>query len=306
MHELSKTILKQYQVRKTKQQKTDFIHLLKTELKGHVFTVEESGLFKSRNIIIGDLENSQYILTAHYDTAPVLPFPNFLAPKNMVAYLGYTLLLLLGFSALSVITSFLVALLTDSPVMIFLVDYALLILILVHMFVGKENKHTANDNTSGVITLIEALHNKHLKDKVCCVFFDHEEVGLFGSSEFAKRHKKQLIDKLLFNFDCVSDGDTIMLIYSKKSKNEKENLEKTFHSKDNKKFLVTPASKTLYPSDQVNFKNYVGVAAFNHHKWIGYYMDRIHTKHDIIFDEQNIDVIIQGLENFVGLKDKTN
>ena len=59
------------------------------------------------------------------------------------------------------------------------------------MFVGKANKHTANDNTSGVLTLIEALHEDELKD-VCCVFFDHEEVGLFGSRFFYKKHKEEL------------------------------------------------------------------------------------------------------------------
>ena len=53
MHELSKKILDKYQVRKTKKQKTEFIELLQKELN-HKITIEEGGLFKSRNIIVGD------------------------------------------------------------------------------------------------------------------------------------------------------------------------------------------------------------------------------------------------------------
>lgn len=46
-------------------------------------------------------------------------------------------------------------------------------------------------------------------DKVCFVFFDNEEKGLFGSSFFAKAHPQMKREKLLINFDCVSDGDYI-------------------------------------------------------------------------------------------------
>ena len=83
MKELSNKILKDYQIRKTRKQKTEFIELLQKELNQEVI-IEEGGILKSRNIIVGDLENSKIVLGAHYDTQPVLPFPNFLTPKNMI------------------------------------------------------------------------------------------------------------------------------------------------------------------------------------------------------------------------------
>ena len=76
---------------------------------------------------------------------------------------------------------------------------------------GPASRHTANDNTSGVITLLEtALAMPEAdREEVCFVFFDNEEKGLFGSAAFTKAHKKAKKETLNINFDCVSDGDFI-------------------------------------------------------------------------------------------------
>ena len=297
MQPLSQLILETYQVRKTKKQKTAFIELIQSNFNN--VSIEQGGICGSRNIVVGNIENAKVILTAHYDTAPVLPFPNFLAPKNMLAYLGYCFLLFGLFFIISVILSVVSMIVFNSPLMTFVITYALLIFCMVYLFIGKENKHTANDNTSGVITLVEVLNNVNLKDEVCCVFFDHEEVGLFGSMLFAKMHKEILKDKLLINFDCVGEGDHIMLIYSKLAEKYKHKLETSFQNINHKEFIVTTAKSTLYPSDQMNFKNNIGVASFKKNQWIGYYMDKIHTAKDTTCDMTNIEAIIKGLEVFV-------
>jgi len=299
MQNLSKLILEKYQVRKTKEQKTQFIELLQKELQGYDVRVEQGGMFKSRNIVVGNLETCDVVLGAHYDTAPELPFPNFLAPKNILAYLAYTFLIVLAFMVVMAIGVFVGLLLTDNVVIIMLIEYGIMFLLLGCMMFGKANIHTANDNTSGVITLIEALHDDNIKDKVCCVFFDHEEVGLFGSSFFANKHKNIMKDKLLINFDCVSDGDTIMLVVNKNASVLQNKIEESFISEEDKKFFITKSSTTLYPSDQMNFKKNIGVAVFKRNKLIGYYMDRIHTRKDVIFEERNIEMIIKGLKKFV-------
>ena len=52
---------------------------------------------------------------------------------------------------------------------------------------GKPNKHTANDNTSGVITLLELMNrlSPEQKERTAFVFFDNEENGMLGSAFFA-------------------------------------------------------------------------------------------------------------------------
>ena len=63
MTELSTSILKDWQVRKTRQQKTDFIEFMKEEIPE--LTVEEGGTGKNRNLIVGDVSSAKIILTAH-------------------------------------------------------------------------------------------------------------------------------------------------------------------------------------------------------------------------------------------------
>lgn len=298
MHEISKEILENYQVRKTKKQKDAFINFLKSKLNEEI-KIEEGGFLNSRNLIVGDLEKSKYVLAAHYDTAPVLPIPNFLTPKSYFFYFLYMLFVIVLFTIVEVVLQVFVFLFTESEWIHLIVYFGTPLFFLGWIFVGKANRHTANDNTSGVITLIEAMNNESIKEKACFVFFDHEEVGLFGSAYFNSKHKKELENKLLFNFDCVSDGDTIMMILSKTALKEEENIKKAFIGNEQKEFLITKSSNTIYPSDQKNFKHHVGVAAFKKNKIFGYYMNRIHTKKDIIFDEMNIEMIIKGIENYV-------
>lgn len=299
MQELSKKILEHYQVRKTRKQKTEFIDLLQTELN-HKITIEEGGILKSRNIVVGDLENSKIILGAHYDTQPVLPFPNFLTPKNMIVYILYMLVFMFVFLGIQFIFEFVIISLTNNTELGILGGLLWCIFFLGWMFVGKANKHTANDNTSGVLTLIEAIHEEDLKD-VCCVFFDHEEIGLFGSAFFYKKHKELLNNKLVFNFDCVGEGDTIMFVLSKTALKEESNIKESFVSEGNKEAIITKSSNTLYPSDQMSFKHSIGVAAFKKHKIIGYYMDKIHTIKDTTCDENNIKFIINGLKKYINM-----
>ena len=90
MTELSRIIFEKYQIRKSKNQKTEFINLLKEHMPVNIQT---GGLLKSRNIIVGDVEKADVVFTAHYDTCAVMPFPNFITPKNIVVYLLYSLLI---------------------------------------------------------------------------------------------------------------------------------------------------------------------------------------------------------------------
>ena len=87
---------------------------------------------------------------------------------------------------------------------------------------------------------------------------------------------------------AVSDGKNILLVLCKGAKKYKASLEKHFVSNDT--FNVEILDKgVFYPSDQANFHCGVGVAALKYSKKLNtLYMDRIHTKNDTIFEEENI------------------
>ena len=86
------------------------------------------------------------------------------------------------------------------------------------MMAGPANRHTANDNTSGVITLLEIALSlpEELRSDVCFVWFDNEERGLLGSAAFAGKHKETKKGALVLNFDCVGDGDSLQFFPTKR------------------------------------------------------------------------------------------
>ena len=213
MTALSRLILAQYQTRKTKKQKQAFLSILREHFPQMV--VQEGGFPKCRNVIVGDVENAKVVLTAHYDTCARLPFPNFIAPKNIVLTLLYSVLIIAPLVLMLLLANWIIGMYTSSFVVKYAVSLVLYLVFMLVLLAGPPNKHTANDNTSGVIVLCELISilTDAQKDKVAFVFFDHEETGLLGSTLFHKRFKKVMDDKLLINFDCVSDGNHIMVSF---------------------------------------------------------------------------------------------
>ena len=298
MTELSRAVLETWQIRKTKKQKSDFIAFLQKQLGEETVQVEQAGTFRSRNIVLGDVEKAEFILAAHYDTQPVLPFPNFLPPKNIPLYIGYSLLITLGFFAVEFVLGFALALLHVPSYLAFLICYASLIGILCLLLFGPANKHTANDNTSGVITVLEAYADESLRARAAFVLFDHEEMGLLGSAAFAKKHKAVLKTKPVINLDCVGDGDTVMVILNKKAQSYAAALTEAFPPAAGKCARIEFSKNTLYPSDQLNFPVGIGVAAFRHAPVVGYYVSRIHTPKDTVMEEENVQFILEGIRRF--------
>ena len=133
------------------------------------------------------------------------------------------------------------------------------------------------------------------KSRVAFVFFDNEENGMLGSAFFAKKYKHCMADKLVINFDCVSDGDTLLIIRSKKARTTYgEAIEAAFGPAAEKTIRLEKSATTLYPSDQLQFPCHVAVAAMKRARFIGLYLDRIHTKHDTVFDARNIEYLTQS------------
>ena len=304
MTESTKEIFKRYQIRKTKKQKSEFIEYVKqlAERDGYDLKIEK-GSFGARNIVVGDPDTAKVLYTAHYDTCARLPFPNFITPKSFFIYLIYQLLIFGACFAMAfligLLTGVILALLpiseaTAGTLMSFVPMAVYLILIYV-LLGGPANKHTANDNTSGVTTLLDIMRElpNESKCKVAFVFFDLEEAGLFGSSSFASKHKDVKKNALVVNFDCVSDGETILFALKKTTRKYADVLAKAFVPTED--VTVDIAPKAFYPSDNASFSGGIGVAALKRSKHFGIlYMDRIHTDKDVIYREENIRFLTNG------------
>ncbi len=287
-------VLKEFPVRKSKTQKQQFRDAVQSYAGslGYTCTVEK-GSFGVRNVVIGDPEHADYLVTAHYDTCARLPFPNLITPCSFWLFMGWQILLTIILMIPLFVIGVTVGVLAEDPGMGVPIGYLALLAELGLMLFGPANRQNANDNTSGVVGVLEIAASlpPELRDRVCFVLFDLEEGGLLGSASYRSKHKKATNKQLIINLDCVGDGDEILFFPSKKLKKQKERMEKLAAkcSTDGKKSItLRDKGFSIYPSDQANFPLGLGVAAFCRSKWAGLYLDKIHTGKDKNIDEKNI------------------
>lgn len=296
-------VLEDFPVRKTKMQKQAFRDAVQSYAEGLGYPVRvEEGSFGCRNLVIGDPEKAKYLVTAHYDTPARMPFPNVATPCNGWLYLlrelGIWLAILLtavvfGVAAALAVGEWCIPLVTT--VTVFGIPAA--------MLVGPANPSNANDNTSGVVTLLETARTlpENQRSKVCFVLFDLEEAGLIGSGAYRKAHKFATDRQLVLNLDCVGDGDHIRLFPTKRLlKNRKlcTSLYRACGYFGKKDILVQETGFCLYPSDQRHFPWGVGICALHSRKKL-LTLSRIHTPRDTVLDRTNVNLLRAALTAYL-------
>ena len=307
-------ILLKYEIRKSNKEKTDFIKYITERLAQSGYNpetdinIEEKGkgLFKSRNIIVGNPDEAKVLLGGHYDTCAWIPFPNLMAPTNPVIFWGYQILLTIMILVPTSLIGFAAGVLTGNNGVVAYYSFLFaLFALMFQLMVGYRNKHTANDNTSGIITLthiLETLPEEH-RNKVCVIYFDNEEKGLLGSAFFYKKHKKEINDKMLINFDCVGDGKNIATMADSRCRKDElyplfvEALEKNVDGAD-VNYLRRKMKFMMFPSDQANFRKGIGVCSLKKSP-IGYYVARIHTYFDTNCRKENVEYLTKAMTEFI-------
>ncbi len=298
-------VLRQYPVRKSKKQKQQFRQDVMQYIQSLGYCCkEEEGSFGATNVVFGNQEGAKYLVTAHYDTCAGMPFPNFITPCNLWIYLLYQLFLVAGMVAVAGLVYGLAFALTQSGHYAYYIsNFSLLGMCFLLMF-GPANKSNANDNTSGVVTVLELARSlrSEYREKVCFVLFDLEEAGLIGSSAYQSAHKKITKNQLVLNLDCVGDGDEIVFFPGgkvKKNKQMMQNLASVDKNCGKKQIYLRRKGFAFYPSDQANFPYGVGIAALRRNKHVGLYMDKIHTKKDTILEEENVTLLRDALTSVI-------
>lgn len=297
-------VAKRYPVRKSRQQKEAFRQDVTSWLEHLGYEVHtEKGSFGSRNLVIGNPQSSKFLVTAHYDTCARLPFPNLITPCNFWLFLLYQIfvcaVLLLPAAAIGAVAGWLLHSSGMGHYLFSILLWAELLL----MLIGPANPSNANDNTSGVVTLLAlagSLSPENRKD-VCFVLFDLEEAGLIGSSSYQSKHKKETARQLVLNLDCVGEGDEIYLFPTGKLKKNPKMLLSLEHLQGNfgqKSVTLRSKGFSIYPSDQMNFPRGVGICALRRSK-AGLYLSRIHTPRDTLLDETNVNTLCAVLKKLI-------
>lgn len=298
-------VLTAFPVRKSKKQKQAFRDAVQSYLKiiGYDCTIEKGSL-GAKNIVIGNPETAEFLVTAHYDTPAGMPFPNLITPCSFWPFLGYQLLItVLIFGAAFIPGLILLSTGMDAE-LASSIWLLCLYLILALMLVGPANKRNANDNTSGVVTVLEIAKSmpEDARNKVCFILFDLEEAGLIGSSSYQSKHKKQTVNQVVLNLDCVGDGNEIVMFPTKKLKKDDAKmvrLRRITGSWGEKSIAIREKGFSYYPSDQANFPLGVGIAAFRRSGWAGLYCSRIHTNKDTILEETNVNILRAAIVSMI-------
>lgn len=295
-------VLSQSPVRKTKKQKATFRKAVcaYAESLGYTVTIEK-GSFGAQNVILGDPEGASYLITAHYDTCARMMIPNFITPCNLLPYICYQILLALVLLLTALCGGLFIGYFWRGMglKLTLWIYWALLIC----MIVGPANQHNANDNTSGVVTLLEIARTlpENQRRKVCFVLFDLEEAGLIGSASYRKNHKTATNRQLVLNLDCVGDGDKILLFPSKKLKKDSQRLtllQNICGCVGKKCITLRKKGFSFYPSDQANFPYGVGVCALRK-GLLGLYIGKIHTNRDRVLELTNVNLLRAALISLI-------
>ena len=304
MIETPMDIFRDFPVRKTKKQKQAFREAVQSyaEQLGYPCTVE-SGSLGSRNLVIGNPEQADYLVTAHYDTCARLPIPNFLTPCNFWPFLLWQVVQVFLILGVCILMGLGVGFLTGSGAIGSWCGYLMIWVILALMLIGPANPSNANDNTSGVVTLLEIAKSMpgNQRKKVCFVLFDLEEAGLIGSASYRKAHKSQTDRQMVLNLDCVGDGDYLTLFPTKRLKKDRKRLKSLYKACGyfgKKSILVHEQGFSFYPSDQANFPWGVGICALDK-RGKTLYLSRIHTKKDTILERTNVNLLRAALITYI-------
>lgn len=294
-------ILNNHPIRRTNEQKEAFRADVQSYLKelGYECSMESCGK-DGKNIVFGSPVSADYLITAHYDTPATIGIANVCTPCNALRsgiqffatfFLSFSLSL--GAGLLLKAGRVIPGVLLFAPIAVFLY--------LVRN--GPANVNNANDNTSGVVTLLEiarTLQPSH-GNKVGFILFDLEEKGTKGSAAYRKAHKEATEKQIILNLDCVGDGDHILLMPNQKArKNEKlvARLKYLGGWFGNKQILTIDKGFCRYNSDHKNFPLAVGIGAYQKKKNT-YILDKIHTKHDTNLDITNVNLLRAALITLV-------
>ncbi len=294
-------ILKSYPIRKTTPQKDAFRADVQAYIRelGYEVHAETCGK-EGQNIVFGAPDTAEYLITAHYDTPASIGIPNVCTPCNALRSRVQFLITFLISYSLSFGAGLLVKAGYILPgVLIFLPILAFLYLIRN----GPANVNNANDNTSGVVALLEiarTLPENH-RSKVGFILFDLEEKGLKGSAAYRKAHKETTEKQLILNLDCVGDGDHILFLPNKKARQDSRLMERLKYLGGwfgKKQLLTIDKGYCRYNSDHRSFPLAVGVGAF-HRKKKTFVLDKIHTKYDTNLDVTNVNLLRASIITFI-------
>lgn len=301
MNAYAQRILRDFPVRHKRQEKENMRTYLIGQLRalGYDAKLQDSG--RAVNVVAGDPERVKLIFAAHYDTPLHELLPTVICPTRPATFLLYQALTPVLALALCFAVSVGVTFALNRPGLTLPLFIILLIGVLAYLRFGPAEKRTANDNTSGVATLLETAEKitPRYRADVAIVFLDGGSESMQGAKGFRKRYPSAK-EKPVICLDCVGSGDEILILPGKGARWNGELLDAingSFENSERKTCYDKVDGLVHYPSDNRAFKNGVAICAVRHVKGFGRCI--LPTGKDNVIDDENIGILRDGLVRLV-------
>jgi len=304
---LKEYILTVHPVRRSGREKAEFRQWAVSELKRSGWKVKEETYGRTNgsvNVIAGDPNNATVFFCAHYDTASRMLFPNFVAPVNVAAHVGYHTTAALLLVAAALLLAFVVSFPVGQPALMLPLFIIVLLIFMAASVYGPANKENANCNSSGVLAVLALARVLKHDKRICLLLLDNNDKNCLGAKAFAKKHPNAEHNCLFFNLDCVGDGENMLFMPSKRSRWDGEllkDLESSFGTTETVKGKTISEGFVYYPSDHKPFRFHVAVCACRYKPVWGYYIPNLWTKKDKVLALANVRYLVEGSEKFLEL-----
>ena len=297
----------QFPIRKTAAQKRAFEKWVMAKMREMGYRPYVDGMnrkdkLRHRNIVAGDPQNAELLISAHYDTAATIGVPDLRIPRNFPVYILSQGAVLLGMLLISLLIGTAVGLATKSGDWLILTFFFAYLALMLLMMFGAANKHNVNDNTSGIAALLETMQrlSPEAREKTAFILFDHQETGSRGAKSYGAQHVEVQTMKLLVDLNCVGDGNTFVISAPKMAQDKpeyaavRESLEaNAMASGVSTQFFGRAGVQGA--GDYRRFVCGVGVSAYHHSAGVGLITGRIHTSRDTVCRQENLDYLAKSL-----------
>lgn len=248
-----------YQKRKTFSEKRKFRDYIQKQardlgLRSNIYPEAKT----CKNLVIGDLKSAEYVICAHYDTAPsLLPVVerNYTYCHKFLECIS----LILGIGLLALFYFLNMLWLGIASIVVCIILFLRLAGIL-----SSSRRFSYNDNTSGIITVLNLMDTyKDFNQRVAYVFLDNKEKGLVGSKSLSKMMQFQKLivqkeDKKFIFLDCVGLGKDFTISWYRETKFV-DRLKDLFLEKCDDKYTIT-----LKEDSKVDVNDYMSFKRFDH------------------------------------------
>lgn len=284
--------MKQYQdeltrlfpVRRSAEEKAAFRAWAQEEISGLGFRVrvEENGAGRHQNLVVGDPQKAPVLFTAHYDTPGRALLPSPVMPRNLPLFFLYHLLITVVLMLVAALVLPLVNGLTGNVMLARLMWIAAYFALLLLMKNGvTASKHNANNNTSGVATLLEMMAALPEEDrsKAAFILFDNGEKLFTGSKAYAKDNLQVAYTRMTVNLDCVGAGDHLLVVSKNLARRQLAfgPLQRALEKLTDRQVHFFDSKGGVSDSDDKHFKSSVSLCACRKTPIVGYHVPSART-----------------------------